>query len=384
MKEIRVGLVGCGFMGKAHSNAWLNVAKFFPLKVKPKMQVACDKVKSIGKAYQENWGWKKFESNYKKLLKSKEINLVDITTPNNAHKEIALAAAESGVNIACEKPLAMNSDEAREMLKAVRKSKVKHMIWFNYRKVPAIGLAKRIIEEGRIGKIYHIRASYLQDWIMDPNFPLVWRLQKEITGSGAHGDLNAHIIDLARYLVGEFDEVVGMDKTFIKTRPLVEEAAGLAGKGKKEKGKVTVDDAVLFLARFKNGAIATFESTRFAGGRKNQNQFEINGSRGTLAFKFERMNELQYLSLKEPQHLQGFKTILATEPVHPYVHAWWPPGHILGYEHAFVNAASDLVESIAKNKRIKPNFEDGLKCQQVLDAVLKSAQERTWVKVDEM
>ena len=384
MKEIRVGLVGCGFMGKAHSNAWLNVAKFFPLKVKPKMQVACDKVKSIGKACQENWGWKKFESSYKKLLKSREINLVDITTPNNAHKEIALAAAESGVNIACEKPLAMNSDEAREMLKAVRKSKVKHMIWFNYRRVPAIGLAKRIIEEGRIGKIYHIRASYLQDWIMDPNFPLVWRLQKEITGSGAHGDLNAHIIDLARYLVGEFDEVVGMDKTFIKTRPLVEEAAGLAGKGKKEKGKVTVDDAVLFLARFKNGAIATFESTRFAGGRKNQNQFEINGSRGTLAFKFERMNELQYLSLKEPQYLQGFKTILATEPVHPYVHAWWPPGHILGYEHAFVNVASDLVESMAKNKRIKPNFEDGLKCQQVLDAVLKSAQERTWVKVDEM
>ena len=384
MKEIRVGLVGCGFMGKAHSNAWLNVGKFFPLKVKPQMQVACDKVKSIGKGCQENWGWKKFESNYKKLLKSKEINLVDITTPNNAHKEIALAAVENGVNIACEKPLAMNSDEAREMLKAVRKSKVKHMIWFNYRRVPAIGLAKRIIEEGRIGKIYHIRASYLQDWIMDPNFPLVWRLQKEITGSGAHGDLNAHIIDLARYLVGEFDEVVGMDKTFIKTRPLVEEAAGLAGKGKKEKGKVTVDDAVLFLARFKNGAIATFESTRFAGGRKNQNQFEINGSRGTLAFKFERMNELQYLSLKEPQHLQGFKTILATEPVHPYMHAWWPPGHILGYEHAFVNAASDLVESLAKNRRIEPNFEDGLKCQQVLDAVLKSAQERTWVKVDEM
>jgi len=384
MKEIRVGLVGCGFMGKAHSNAWLNVAKFFPLKVKPKMQVACDKVKSIGKACQGNWGWKKFESSYKKLLKSREINLVDITTPNNAHREIALAAAESGVNIACEKPLAMNSDEAREMLKAVRKSKVKHMIWFNYRRVPAIGLAKRIIEEGRIGKIYHIRASYLQDWIMDPNFPLVWRLQKEITGSGAHGDLNAHIIDIARYLVGEFDEVVGMDKTFIKTRPLVEEAAGLAGRGKKVKGKVTVDDAVLFLARFKNGAIATFESTRFAGGRKNQNQFEINGSRGTLAFKFERMNELQYLSLKEPQHLQGFKTILATEPVHPYVHAWWPPGHILGYEHAFVNAASDLVESMAKNRSIKPNFEDGLKCQQVLDAVLKSAQERTWVKVDEM
>lgn len=384
MKDIRVGLVGYGFMGKAHSNAYLKVAKFFPLKVKPVMKVICDRVKSLANTGKENWGWEKIETNYKKLLRNGEINLVDITTPNNMHKEIALAAAENGVDIACEKPLAMNSNEAREMLRAVKKSKVKHMVWFNYRRVPAIGLAKRIIKEGRIGKIYHIRASYLQDWIMDPNFPLVWRLQKEIAGSGAHGDLNAHIIDLARYLVGEFDEVVGMDKTFIKTRPLVEEAVGLAGKGKKEKGKVTVDDAVLFLARFKNGAIGTFESTRFAGGRRNQNQFEINGSKGSLAFKFERMNELEFYSSKESPHLQGFKTILATEGVHPYISAWWPPGHIIGYEHTFINHAYDLINGIVHNKKLKPDFEDGLKCQQVLDAILKSAHERCWVKVDEM
>jgi len=371
-------------MGKAHSNAWLNVGKFFPLKLTPKMHVACDSNISVGKACQKNWGWTRFESNYKRMLKSGEIDLVDITTPNNSHKEIALAAAENGVHIACEKPLAMNSDEAREMLTAAKKAKVKHMVWFNYRRVPAIGLAKRLINEGKIGKIYHIRASYLQDWIMDPKFPLVWRLQKEIGGSGAHGDLNAHIIDLTRYLVGEFDEVVGMDETFIKKRPFVEAEGSLAAKGGKGIGKVTVDDAVLFLARFKNGAIGTFEGTRFAGGRRNRNQFEINGSRGTLAFQFERMNELEYYSAKDPQYVQGFKTILATEGVHPYMSAYWPPGHTLGYEHTFVNTASDLVESIAKNKKIEPNIEDGLKCQQVMDAVIKSVEERCWVKVNKM
>ena len=380
MKQLKVGMVGCGFMGKAHSNAWHKVGKFFQLSANPIMQVACDSIKSIGTICQENWGWVKYESDYKKMIESGEIDIIDITTPNNVHKEIAIAAAEKGIHVACEKPLAMNSDEAREMLKAVQKSKVKHMVWFNYRRVPAIALAKQIIDEGKIGKIYHIRAAYLQDWIMDPNFPLVWRLQKDIGGSGAHGDLNAHIVDLARFLVGDIDEVVGMDKRFIKTRPLL----GQAGKGKKEKGEVTVDDAVLFLAKFKNGTIGSFEGTRFAGGNRNRNQFEINGSKGTLAFNFERMNELKYFSLKDPQYLQGWKTILATEPVHPYVKAWWPPGHILGYEHTFVNAANDFVESIAKNKQIYPDFEDGLKCQQVLDAVLKSAMERSWVKVDKM
>jgi len=384
MKEIRVGLVGCGFMGKSHSNAYLNVAKFFPLKAKPAMSVICDLVKSRAKDFQANWGWKKTETNYKKMLRSGEIDLVDISTPNINHKEIALMAAENGIHVASEKPLAMNSDEAREMVAAVKKAKVKNMTFFNYRRVPAIALAKQLINEGKIGRIFHIRAVYLQDWIIDPKFPLVWRLKKELAGSGAHGDLNAHIIDLARYLVGDFKEVVGMDKVFIKKRPLVAEEGSLAARGKKGKGDVTVDDAVLFLARFKGGAIGSFEATRFANGRRNYNRIEINGSRGSIVFNLERMNELEYYSSAESQHVQGFRTILCTESVHPYLNAWWPPGHIIGWEHTFIHEVYDLLEGITKNRKVYPDFEDGLKCQQVLDAVVKSAEEKSWINVDEM
>ena len=318
------------------------------------------------------------------MLRSGEIDLVDISTPNINHKEIALEAAENGIHIACEKPLAMNSDEAREMVAAAKKAKIKNMVCFNYRRVPAIALAKRLVDEGKIGRIFHFRAAYLQDWIIDPKFPLVWRLKKELAGSGSHGDLNAHITDLARYLVGEFDEVVGMDKVFIKKRPLVAEEGSLAAKGSKEKGDVTVDDAVLFLARFKNGAIGSFEGTRFANGRRNSNKIEINGSKGSLVFNLERMNELEYYSGADPQHIQGFKNILVTEPVHPFLNAWWPPGHIIGWEHTFIHEVYDLLEAIATNRKVYPDFEDGLKCQQVLDAVVKSAEERCWIKVDEM
>lgn len=384
MKEIRVGLIGCGFMGKAHSNAYLNVAKFFPLKAKPVRSVVCDIAKSRVIAFKENWGWEKYETDYKKLLKSGEIDLVDISTPNINHKEIAVMAAENGIHIACEKPLAMNSDEAREMVKAVKKANVINMVCFNYRRVPAIVLAKQLVDEGKIGEIFHIRAVYLQDWIIDPKFPLVWRLKKEIAGSGAHGDLNAHIIDLARYVVGDFNEVVGMDKTFIKKRPLPAEEGSLAATGKKQKGEVTVDDAVLFLAKFKNGAIGSFEATRFANGRRNLNRIEINGSKGSIEFNLERMNELNFYSNTDPKHTQGFRTILVTEPVHPYINAYWPAGHIIGWEHTFLNEMHDLLEGIAKNKAVTPDFEDGLKCQQVLDAVVKSAEEKCWINVDEM
>ncbi|KPK94774.1 dehydrogenase [bacterium SM23_31] len=384
MKGIRVGLVGCGFMGKSHSNAYLNVAKFFPLKAKPVMSVICDKDKSSVKSFKENWGWEKYETDYKKLLKSGEIDLVDISTPNASHKEIAVMAAENGIHIACEKPLAMNSDEAREMVDVAKKAKVKTMVCFNYRRVPAVALAKQLIDEGRIGRIFHIRAVYLQDWIIDPDFPMVWRFKKELAGSGAHGDLNAHIIDLARYLVGDFDEVVGMDKIFIKKRPLPAEEAGLTAPGKKQKGEVTVDDAVLFLAKFKNGTIGSFEATRFANGRRNYNKFEINGSKGSIVFNLERLNELEFFSSTEPQYVQGFKTILVTEPVHPYINAYWPPGHIIGWEQTFLNEIYDMLEGIAENKDVTPGFEDGLKCQQVLDAVIKSAEEKCWINVDEM
>jgi predicted dehydrogenase len=380
-RKVRVGLIGYQFMGKAHSNAYLNVGKFFDLDATPVMQAVCGRNRTAVKEFARKWGWASYETDYRKLVKRKDIDLIDICTPNNSHRDIVMAAAEAGKAIACEKPLAMNVAEAEEMLKAVRAAKIRHMIWFNYRRCPAIGLAKRLIDEGRIGRVFHVRAVYLQDWIVDPKFPLAWRLQKEVAGSGAHGDLNAHLIDLARYLVGEMTEVVGLAKTFIKTRPVESKGGGLAGKAGKGKGKVTVDDAVLFLAHFAGGAVGSFEATRFASGRKNYNRIEINGSKGSLVFLFEKMNELQFFSRQDPEHAQGFKTILATEPVHPYMEAYWPPGHILGYEHTFVNQASDLINGVARNKPLKPDFSDGLACQKVMDAVLESVERKSWVKI---
>jgi len=381
-KQINVGMVGYQFMGKAHSNAWYNAPRFFKLKATPVMKALCGRTEPAVKAVAENWGWQSVETDYRKLVARDDIDLVDITTPNSSHKKIAVAAAKAGKHVACEKPLAMNVKEALEMVRAVKQARVKHMVWHNYRRVPAIALAKQIIGEGRIGRLFHVRAVYLQDWIIDPNFPLAWRLRREVAGSGAHGDLNAHIIDLARHLVGEFAEVVGMKETFIKKRP-IELAGGAitAGKTSKKKGNVTVDDAALFLARFENGALGSFEATRFANGRKNDERIEINGSKGSLVFNFERMNELQLYSSEDPQHLQGFKLIQATEGCHPYMHAYWPAGHVIGYEHTFVNQVADTMNGIAGNKKLWPDFVDGLRNQEVLDAVMQSCRERSWVKV---
>jgi len=282
----------------------------------------------------------------------------------------------------------MNVKEAKAMVKAVKKAGVVNMVAFCYRRVPAVSLARRIIDEGRLGRIFHVRATYLQDWIVDPNFPLLWRMRKKVTGSGAHGDLNAHIIDMARFLVGEFEELVADARTFVKERPLEAEGVGLSGKGQKKKGKVDVDDALCFIARMtarggaKGEVMATFESTRFATGNKNQNAIEINGSKGSLSFKFERMNELRFYDYEEPLYMQGWKTILVTEPVHPYVEGWWPPGHILGYEHGFVHEVVDTIRAIySRNKKVEPDFEDGLRVQEVLDAALVSAKTRKWVKI---
>ena len=380
-RGIRIGLVGYKFMGKAHSNAYLNVGRFFDLPRPPVMKAICGRSEAAVRAVARRWGWESVETDYRKLVERDDIDLIDIATPNNTHAKIAIAAAKAGKHLVSEKPLAMNVAEAKKMLQAARRARVKHMVWFNYRRVPAIALARKLIQQGELGRIFHVRVVYLQDWIVDPKFPLVWRLRKPIAGSGAHGDLNAHIIDLARYLVGEFASVVGMSETFIKERPLEAEATGLSARGRKKKGRVTVDDAVLFLARFRSGAIGSFEATRFATGRKNGERIEINGEKGSLAFNFERMNELEVYSAKDPADRQGFKTILATEPVHPYISAWWPPGHIIGYEHTFINQAADLLTGIAKNRRLSPDFEDGLRCQQVLDAVLQSCKTGRWVRI---
>jgi len=386
VKEVNVGLIGYKFMGKAHSFAYKNVSLFFDLPVKPVMKVICGRTEKAVNQAKEKFGWFEYETDWRKVVERKDIDLIDITTPPNAHKDIAIEAAKNGKILFCEKPLATNLKDAYEMLEAVEKYKVKHAICFNYRKLPAIGLAKKMIEEGRIGKIYHMRAVYLQDWIVDPDFPLVWRLQKSIAGSGAHGDLNAHLIDMARYLVGEFDEVIGASETFIKERPILKEKeeleTGLTDKEKgKEKAFVDVDDTTIFIAKFKNGAIGSFEATRFAPGRKNYQFFEINGSKGSIVFNLERLNELQYYNREEISSIQGFRTIITTDSTHPYASNWWPAGHIIGYGETFVNMVADIFNSISKGENPSPNFYDGVKCQEVLESVERSVKEKKWIKV---
>ncbi|MDP9292728.1 MAG: Gfo/Idh/MocA family oxidoreductase, partial [Verrucomicrobiota bacterium] len=317
------------------------------------------------------------------VVSDPEIDVVDITTPNDTHAEIAIVAAKNGKAILCEKPLAMNVAECRQMVDAVKKHKVVNMVCHNYRRIPAIAFAKKMIENGDLGdRIFHFRARYAQDWITDPKFPLVWRLQSKIAGSGANGDIDAHIVDLGRYLVGELKEVCGIMETFIKERPLLDETgAGLTARGGKKMGRVTVDDAVSWIGRFRNGALANLEATRFAHGRKNHITLEINGSKGSLAFDLEDMNRLKFYDAADTDDRRGFRDIIVTEAVHPYIAAWWPPGHIIGYEHTFVNAFADFAKAVVAGKSVQPTFADGLENERVLDAVTESAKKRQWVKL---
>jgi len=382
MATLSVGMIGYKFMGKAHSNAYRQVSRFFKLPVTLRMAAICGRDEANVSAACKEFGWEGYETDYHRLLARPDIDIVDITSANNAHAQMAIDAAQAGKHVFCEKPLATNLADARRMLEAVERAGVKHMVCFNYRATPAVALAKQMIEEGRIGRVFHWRAVYLQDWIVDPSFPLVWRLQGEVAGSGAHGDLAAHSIDLAHFLVGDIDSVVGDMRTFIKERPvLAETTGGLSARASEGKGPVTVDDASVFLARFANGAVGTFEATRFAPGHKNYNCFEINGENGSIIFNFERMNELQYFDRRDDGHVQGFRTIQATEGVHPYIGPWWPPGHIIGYEHTFVHTVYNLITAIAENRMPSPNFRDGVRCQAVLEAAAQSVKSGTWEKV---
>ncbi|MEI8313201.1 MAG: Gfo/Idh/MocA family oxidoreductase, partial [Verrucomicrobiota bacterium] len=322
-------------------------------------------------------------TDWREVVSDPEIDVVDICTPNDCHYEIAIEAARQGKAVLCEKPLAMNVSECEDMVAAVKKARVVNMVCHVYRRIPAMALAKAMIERGDLGdRIYHFRARYAQDWITDPSFPLVWRLQSKIAGSGSHGDLGAHIIDLGRYLVGEIKEVCGLMETFIKERPLQAElGAGLSAKASDKTGKVTVDDAVSWIGRFKNGALANLEATRFAQGRKNHITIEINGSKGSLFFDFEDMNRLKFYNADDPDDARGFRDILVTESAHPYAGAWWPPGHIIGYEHTFVHAFADFTKAVVSGKSVHPTFADGLANEKVLAAVSKSAKSRAWVKV---
>ncbi|MEZ0536668.1 Gfo/Idh/MocA family protein [Caldicellulosiruptoraceae bacterium PP1] len=383
---LNVGLIGYKFMGKAHSNALQRLSMFFNPSKKVNLKAICGRDEKWVSEAAQKLGWESYETSWEKLIERSDIDIIDIAAPSNVHKEIAIKAANAGKHIFCEKPLALTLKDAREMLNAVQKNKVKHQIGFNYRFAPAIQLAKRLIDQGKIGTIYHFRALYLQDWIVDPNFPLVWRLDKNVAGSGSHGDLGAHLIDLARFLVGDIEKVIGMSKTFIKERPLVEKMTGLSGKAQQDapKGEVTVDDATLFLAHFKNGALGSFEATRFANGHKNGMSFEINGSKGSIKFEFERMNELQYFSYDDEEGLKGFRTIQVTESIHPYMEAWWPAGHVIGYEHTFVHEFYEFIEAIAKDTPTSPDFVDGVKCSQVLEAVDLSIEKGHWIEVDSL
>ena len=385
-KTLRVGMIGYRFMGKAHSNAWRQAPHFFPLKARVKLDTICGRDSKAVEAARDQLGWENASTDWEAVVNNPAIDIIDINTPNDSHAEIAIAAARAGKAILCEKPLALTVKQCEEMVSAVKKARVVNMVCHNYRRIPAIAHARKMIESGTLGEIFHYRARYAQDWIVDPNFPLVWRLQKGVSGSGTHGDINAHIIDLARYLVGEFSEVCGLMHTFIKERPLEDSAAkadGLGGKGAKKMGKVTVDDAAMFMGRFKNGALANLEATRFALGRKNHITVEINGSKGSLSFDFEDMNRLKYFNNDDPAGVQGFRDILVTESggKHPFVGNWWPPGHIIGYEHTFVHTIADFVNAVAEGKSVQPTFEDGLRNEQVLEAVEQSAKSRQWVKL---
>ncbi|HWB58108.1 MAG TPA: Gfo/Idh/MocA family oxidoreductase [Chthoniobacteraceae bacterium] len=373
-RKLSVGMIGYNFMGKAHSNAWRQAGRFFDLPAEIELKTICGRNTAAVEKARGKFGWTRTSADWREVVADPEIDIVDITTPNDSHAEIAIEAARQGKAILCEKPLAMDVAECEAMASAVKKAGVVNMVCHNYRRIPAIALAKRMIDAGEIGdRIFHYRARYAQDWITSPAFPLVWRLQSKIAGSGAHGDIDAHIIDLGRYLVGEIKEVCGVMETFIKERPL--ESAP------RRTGKVTVDDAVSWIGRFKNGALANLEATRFAHGRKNHITLEINGSKGSLAFNFEDMNRLGYYNAEDPASRRGFRSILVTESGHPYAGSWWPPGHILGYEHTFVNAFADFVKAVVAGKSVQPTFADGLANQRVLDAVSRSAKTRQWIKV---
>jgi len=350
------------------------------------MHTICGRNATAVQAARAQLGWQHVATDWREIVESPLIDIVDIVTPTYSHAEIAIAAAQNGKHVICEKPLAMDVKQAQAMFNAAQKSKVIHMVCHNYRRIPAIALAKKMISEGALGKIFHYRARYAQDRLVDPEFPLDWRLQKETSGSGVHSDINSHIIDLGRYLVGEFKEVSGLTHTFIPERPIVDSSGKghvLGTKTPRKMGKVTVPDSAMFFARMENGALANLEATRYAYGRKNHIEIEINGSKGSVFFDFEDMNRLKYFNGDDPRDRQGFRDILVTERdgIQPYVSNWWPPGHLIGYEHTFVHLVIDFVNACVDGKLTHPSFEDGLKNQQVLHAVEQSAKSGKWAKL---
>ncbi len=363
--SLNIAIIGHRFMGRAHSNGWLQAPRFFDLKAQPVLKVACGRDEDATSAFADNWGWQETESDWQNLISREDIDIIDIATPTHLHHDMAIAAAQNGKHIFCEKPFALDASQAESMLEAANKAGVVHYLNHNYRRCPAIRLAKKLIDEGKLGRLYHWRGTYQQDWLADPQTTMRWQLRHEFAGGGPHIDLGSHSVDLARYLMGEITTVSCLKASFVPERPNPD------GNGT---GEVDVDDASLMNVEFASGAVGSFECTRYASGRKNHNQFEINGSEGSLIFDLEKMNELKFFSSSGPSTEQGFSTILATDPDHEYVGNWWPPGHIIGYEHAFVHAAADFINAISDNETITPDFHDGLRCMQILEAASRSAE----------
>lgn len=376
--EVGVGMLGYAFMGKAHSNAYKKIPyMIYPPPAIPRLVAIAGRNQEAVQEAARRYGYESYTTDWRKLVRDDRIELFDNGGPNDAHAAPCIAAARAGKHILCEKPLARNAREAGRMLEAVTKAGVRHMVAFNYRFVPALRLARKWIEQGLLGQIYHFRAVYLQEWIIDPNFGMIWRLDKNKAGSGALGDLGAHIIDLARWLVGEPAWVSGMTKTFIKQRPLADGSGG--------SGEVTVDDAFAALLEFENGAMGTLEASRFCPGRKNGQVVEINGSKGSLVFNLERFNEIQvFWKDEKPREAQGFHTVLVSESYHPFWKNWWPQGHIIGWEHTFVHEIAHLLDAIVNNKEVAPygaDFVDGYRNAVICDAILKSAETGRQVRV---
>lgn len=376
-KKLRVGLIGYGFMGRTHSNAFRKVGNFFDLKYDIEMKACCARNEGRIKEFADNWGYESYETDWRKLIERDDIDLIDIGSPNNTHCEMALAAIAAGKMVMCEKPLSMDGAEGLKMVKAVEKAGVPNMVWYNYRRVPAVTLAKQIIESGKLGRIFHYRAQFLQDWTIDANLGQggegLWRLDAAVAGSGVTGDLLAHCIDTALWLNGPMDEVTAMTETFIKERKHT-----LTGK----KQKVTIDDACAFLARFKNGSLATFESTRYARGHKALNTFEINGTNASIKWDLHDLGRLEYFDHADGGLTRGWRSIHVTDTDHPYMGNWWVPGLQIGYEHTFVHQVADFVQGLSSRKKraIRPDFRDGLETQYVCDAVLKSGKSGRWTK----
>ena len=371
--DIGVGMVGYAFMGRAHSLAWNTVGRVFDLPLRPRLAAICGRDKAAAEAAAGRLGWAAAETDWRALIARDDVQLVDIAAPGDLHAPIAIAALAAGKHVLCEKPLANTLAEAEAMRAAADAAYpggARAMTGFNYRRVPALALARRLVEQGRIGSLRHFRAVYLQDWLADADAPMTWRMRAERAGSGALGDLGAHVVDLARYLTGdEVNGVSAISETFVRERPLAEGPVVEGG----PRGTVTVDDAVVFTGRLASGALASFEVTRYATGRKNGLRVELNGSAGSLAFDLERLNELEFFDASDDSAASGFRRILVTEGSHPYLSGWWPPGHTLGWEHTFTHQARDLLTAIAAGDQPRPSFADGLAVQRVLDAVARSA-----------